>query len=45
MYYETIIFSQDGGLQQINIVQKQGDKYAKEIAERIMNSIELKRAD
>ncbi|CAM4134838.1 BatD family protein [Flavobacterium antarcticum] len=45
MYYETIIFAQDGGLQQINIVQKQGDKYAKEIAERVLQSVELKRDD
>ncbi|WP_026979044.1 BatD family protein [Flavobacterium tegetincola] len=43
MYYETIVFAQDGGLQQINIVQKQGDKYAKEISERVLNSVELKR--
>jgi hypothetical protein len=43
MYYETIVFAQNGGLQQINIVYKQGDKYAKEIAERILQSVELKR--
>jgi hypothetical protein len=45
MYYEIIVFSQDGGLQQINIIQEQNDQYAKEISERIMKSIELKRAD
>lgn len=45
MYFEIIVFSQNGGLQQINIVQQQNDQYAKEISERIMKSIELKRAD
>ena len=45
MYYEIIVFTQDGGLQQINIVQQQNDQYAKEISERIMKSIEFKRAD
>ena len=45
MYYETIVFSQNGGLQQINIVYKQDDTYAKEISERILNSVELKKAD
>ncbi|WP_396179284.1 BatD family protein [Flavobacterium sp.] len=43
MYYETIIFAQDGGLQQINIIQNQNDKYAKEISERILKSVEFKR--
>jgi hypothetical protein len=45
MYYETIIFAQDGGLQQINIIQNQDDKYAKEISERILKSVEFKRDD
>ena len=45
MYYETIVFSQNGGLQQINIVYKQDDTYAKEISERILNSVELKKVD
>lgn len=45
MYFEIIVFSQNGGLQQINIVQQQNDQYAKEISERIMKSIELKKAD
>jgi hypothetical protein len=43
MYYETIIFSQDGGLQQINIIQSQDDKYAKEISERVLKSVEFKK--
>ena len=45
MYFEIVLFSQNGGLQQINIIQKQDDLYAKEISERILKSIELKKAD
>ena len=43
MYFEIIVFSQNGGLQQINIVQQQNDTYAKEISDRILKSVELKR--
>jgi hypothetical protein len=43
-YYETLIFSQEGGLQQIIIVHKEGDKYANEISEKILNSVELQKA-
>jgi hypothetical protein len=41
LYYEVLIFSQDGGLQQIIIVHEEGDKYANEISDRILNSVEL----
>jgi hypothetical protein len=41
LYYEVLIFSQEGGLQQIIIVHKEGDEYANQISERIMNSVEL----
>ena len=41
LYYEVLIFSQDGGLQQIIIVHQEGDKHANEISERILNSVEL----
>ena len=40
-YYETLIFSQEGGLQQIIIVHEEGDKYANEISDRILSSVEL----
>jgi hypothetical protein len=40
-YYETLIFSQEGGLQQIIIVHEEGDKYANEISEKILSSVEL----
>jgi hypothetical protein len=44
LYYETLIFSQEGGLQQIIIVHEEGDKYANEISEKILNSVELQKA-
>ncbi len=42
MYYEILLFSQDGGLQQILILHQEGDKYANEISERVLSSVELK---
>jgi len=41
LYYEVLIFSQEGGLQQIIIVHKEGDEYANQISDRIMSSVEL----
>lgn len=43
LYYEILIFSQDGGLQQIVILHQEGDQYANQISERILNSVELKK--
>jgi hypothetical protein len=40
-YYETLIFSQEGGLQQIIIVHEEGDAYANEISDKILSSVEL----
>jgi hypothetical protein len=40
-YYETLIFSQEGGLQQIIIVHEEGDRYANEISDKIVSSVEL----
>ncbi len=45
MYYEVLLFKQDGGLQQIIIMHKEEDKFGKEIMERILNSVELKQAE
>ncbi len=42
LYYELLLFSQDGGLQQIMIFHEEGDLYANEISERVLNSVELK---
>ncbi|WP_040473656.1 hypothetical protein [Flavobacterium frigoris] len=41
LYYEIVLFSQQGGLQQIMIFHKDGDSYANEIADRVMSSVEL----
>lgn len=42
MYYELLIFAQNGGLQQVTIMHKEDDKFGSQIAERVINSIELK---
>ena len=44
MYYEAILFSQEGGLQQILLFHEEGDKYGNEISERVLNAVELKQA-
>ncbi|MDI6045418.1 hypothetical protein [Flavobacterium yafengii] len=44
MYYEALLFSQEGGLQQILLFHEEGDAYANEISERVLNSVELKQA-
>ena len=44
MYYEALLFSQEGGLQQILIFHEEGDKYGNEISERVLNAVELKQA-
>lgn len=44
MYYEAILFSQEGGLQQILIFHEEGDKYGNEISERVLNAVDLKQA-
>ncbi len=43
MYYEMLVFKQDGGLQQIIIAYREDDMYGKQILNRIMNSVELKK--
>jgi hypothetical protein len=44
LYYEILLFKQDGGLQEIIVSYKEGDDYGKKILERIINSVELKNA-
>ncbi len=44
LYYEILLFKQDGGLQEIIVSYKEGDEYGKKILERIINSVELKNA-
>jgi hypothetical protein len=41
MYYEILVFSQNKGIQQITVIQREEDKYAKEIMTRVLNSVEL----
>jgi hypothetical protein len=44
IYYEILLFSQNGGLQQIIILHEEGDNYASEIGSRMIQSVELKQA-
>lgn len=44
LYYEILLFKQDGGLQEIIVSYREGDAYGKKILERIINSVELKNA-
>ncbi|PZR24485.1 MAG: hypothetical protein DI539_00485 [Flavobacterium psychrophilum] len=41
-YYETLLFKQASGLQQILILHREGDEYAPQLLERIKNSVELR---
>ncbi|MFC5047638.1 DUF4381 domain-containing protein [Aquimarina hainanensis] len=40
--YVMLNFAEGGGFQQITVVYNQEDRYAKEVADRIVNSVELK---
>ena len=42
LYYEALLFSQEGGLQQIIIFHEEGDEYGNQISERVLSSVELK---
>lgn len=44
MYYEILLFGQQNGLQQIMVMHEEGDKFAGEISDRVINSVELKKA-
>jgi CHASE3 domain sensor protein len=44
LYYEILLFKQDGGLQEIMVSYREGDEYGKKILERIINSVELNNA-
>lgn len=45
LYYEVLLFSQNGGLQQIMIIHEEGDNYANQISDRILNSVELQKGN
>ena len=42
LVYQTMVFGQQNGVQQIAIIHREDDQYAKDMAERILNSVELK---
>lgn len=44
LYYEVLLFGQEGGLQQIMIFHEEGDQYANEISDRVLSSVELNHA-
>jgi hypothetical protein len=44
MYYELLLFGQDDGLQEILVMHREDDKYGQQIAERMLNSVELQTA-
>ncbi|WP_313805439.1 hypothetical protein [Flavobacterium sp.] len=44
LYYEIIVFAQEGGLQQIILAHKEGDEFGNKITQRILESIELRKA-
>jgi hypothetical protein len=44
MYYELLVFSQEGGIQQVMIMHQEEDKFGSQITERVLNSVELKKA-
>jgi len=44
MFYQLLLFSQNGGLQTILVMYQEEDKYGQQIAERMLNSVELQTA-
>lgn len=44
-HYEALLFGQQNGLQQIIIMHEEDDRYAAEIRDRVLNSVELKKVD
>lgn len=44
LFYEILLFKQEGGLQQIVVSYREGDEFGKKILDRIINSVELKNA-
>ncbi|MEW5677411.1 hypothetical protein ABGT15_13955 [Flavobacterium enshiense] len=44
VYYEYVIFSQEGGLQQVLLFYPEGDEYGSKITTRILESLELRKA-
>lgn len=44
IYYELLVFKQNNGLQYIMITHEEGNEFGKKISDKVINSVELKRA-
>lgn len=44
MSYEIVVLAQNGGAQEFFLIYKEDDEHAKQIMEKIQNSIELRKA-
>jgi cytochrome b subunit of formate dehydrogenase len=44
LYFDILIFKEDAGFQQVVILQQEGDRYANQVSDRIISSVELKKA-
>ena len=42
MYYELLVFGQENGIQQVLIMHEDGSESGAELADRVLNSVELK---
>ena len=45
LYFEILLFKENGGYQQVILFHEEGDKYAEQISEKVMNSIEFKKGE
>lgn len=45
LYFEVILFKENGGYQQVLILHEEGDKYGEQISERVINSVEFKKGE
>ena len=43
LYFEVILFKENGGYQQVILFHEEGDKYGEQISERVLNSVEFKK--
>ena len=45
IYFDILIFKEDAGFQQVVVMRREGDQYGNQIAERIISSVEFKKAN
>jgi hypothetical protein len=45
LYFEILLFKENGGYQQVILFHEEGDKYPEQISERVMNSVEFKKGE